>query len=45
MQKANIAITAATYVRLIERCLLKVFRGPSRRRIRRATELLSEVTY
>lgn len=43
MQTTNIESNAARYLRLIERCLPKVFRGPSRRRIRRATELLSEV--
>ena len=39
MQTTNIESNAARYLRLIERCLPKIFRGPSRRRIRRATEM------
>ncbi len=38
MQKRNIERTAAKYVRLIERCLPRVFRGPSRGRKPRATD-------
>jgi hypothetical protein len=38
MQKRNIERTAAKYVRLIERCLPRVFRGPSRGRNPRATD-------
>ena len=43
MDNTNIELNAARYLRLIERCLPKVFRGPSRRRRRRATELVSEI--
>jgi hypothetical protein len=45
MRKPDINIVTETFIKLIEPCLPKVFRGPSRRRIRRATELMSEVAY
>jgi hypothetical protein len=45
MQNTNIERNAAKYFRLIESCLPRVFRGPSRGRKPRATELVSEVAY